>query len=242
MNNRTVRKKSKLLTVKFPGGFEEFVDVYRHYYDLRNVSDVLRHTVVSCDFDNFHYVEARSRQFSFRLPANAHRALLRCARRNRTSAGSIIRAALLEALPEQTQNPSHKNRVHTTMSTKPVITKKPTVPAKKPAPATKPAAPAKKPAQPAKKAVPAPKPVPAKKPAAPAKKIAPAPAKKSVPAPAKKPASAPVKKPVAAPAKKPAPAPAKKPVAPAKKPVAPAKKPVPAKKPAAPVKKAPAKK
>jgi hypothetical protein len=237
MNNRTVRKKSKLLTVNLPGGFVEFVDAYRYCHELHTVSDVLRHTVVSCDFDNFHYVEARSRQFSFRLPANAHRALLRCARRNRTSAGAIIRAALLEALPEQTHNPSHNNRVHTTMSTKPVITKKPAVPAKKPAPATKPAAPAKKPSQPVKKAVPAPKPVPAKKPAAaPAKKIAPAPVKKTVPAPAKKPASAPVKKPVAAPAKKPAPAPAKKPVAPAL-----VKKPVPAKKPAAPVKKTPAK-
>ena len=233
MNNRIVRTKSKLLTVYLPGGSQGFVAAYQKRYQLPTVSDVLRHVVMLSDFDNLRYEDfvPPPCQFSFRLPASAHVALRRCARKNHASLGAIIRVALVQALPadNHTTITTKPNKTHTAMSSKPVL-KKPAAPAKKAVPATKPAAPAKKPA------------APAKKPAlAPAKKPALAPAKKPAPVPATKPAAAPAKKVAPAPAKKPVVAPAKKPAAPAKK-QAPVAKPAPAKKPAAPVKKASGKK
>jgi hypothetical protein len=220
MNIHAVRKNLKPLTVTLSGGSFRSVVAYQNSGLFLSLSEALRHVICQFDFETLRYSSfAPFRQISFRLPPVTYRAVQSCARKNRTSVGAIIRAALFQVLPEETQITRQTNRKETAMSTKKPAPKKPAAPVK-PAP--------KKPVAPAKAPAPAKKTAPVKKPAVPAKKPAPAPKA----APAKKPAA-----PVKAPAK---PAP-KKPAAPAKAPV-PAKKAAPVKKPAAPAKKAPGKK
>jgi len=88
------------LTFDLPHSLLEKIGAQRKRLGLTSTSEVVRHAIAEFDLTKFESESEERRQISVRLDAGAKAALVKTAKRQKTSIGEIIRAAV-EALPDK---------------------------------------------------------------------------------------------------------------------------------------------
>lgn len=114
MTNRTEFLSESLITVSLPPKLHSEALAFQMKSGLQTLSEVIRHALDRYDDSRPSLETTRSRQVSFRVPAELRSRITRQARHARVSVGRIVRVAL-QALP---LNPTTIQKKDTTMAKK----------------------------------------------------------------------------------------------------------------------------
>lgn len=88
------------LTFDLPLSLLAKIETQRKKLGLSSTSEVVRHAIAEFDLAKFESETEERRQISVRLDGGAKAALVKTAKRQKTSIGEIVRAAV-ESLPEK---------------------------------------------------------------------------------------------------------------------------------------------